>query len=65
MFRPLLLLVGALAALSLVYTFGFGLLIAFAAIAAATLLFSNGQAQESEATQGGQTDYHTTRFAGF
>jgi hypothetical protein len=66
MLRPLLLLLGALAALSLVYTFGLGLLIAFGALAAATLLFSTGQGRESRVTQSARlTDYHTTRFPEF
>jgi hypothetical protein len=55
-----------LAALWLVYTFGFGLLIAFVALTAATLLFSDAQARDSRVTQSARlTDHHTTRFSQF
>jgi hypothetical protein len=65
MLRVLLLLL-AISPLWLAYTFGFGVLLAFAALAAATFLFSTGKAQGSEANQGGLlTGYHTTRFVDF
>jgi hypothetical protein len=66
MFRAMLLLLVALGPIWLVYTFGLWLLVAFVALAGATLLFSTGKAQGREETQGGRlTGYDTTTLSDF
>ena len=66
MLRILLLLLATVVPICLVYAFGFWVLLAFLALAAATFAFSTGKARGPEATQGGQlTGYNTTSFAKF
>ncbi len=63
MVKALLLLIAAAGPLWLAYLFGFWMLLGFAALAAATLLVSNGKARGIEETEGGRlTGYTTTSY---
>jgi len=66
MLKVLILLLCSLGTAWLVYQFGFGMLIAAAALAFAALLFLGGTARQLQAPEGRPlTSYHTTQRAGF